>query len=459
MSEGPATDASDASESLADESKLSFDETNKIKAREPGESIFKGYRARRERQKQRRAAEDVEKGQLDEDERDPGDEIYLHDVLDRTRQIFSRYTIYRTKAHPETATHFEKLPEDTLRHERPNLKVICVGSDLDIWSQSKLKMTTVQDGCSILQPLENFNPSRWIHERIAELKAAIKLKPDIIIFPEFAYPPAPLVAGGGWTVDDVRDYSTHRSEFERLVLQAVKGHHVFLVMGSFHCQMTLYNVGVIFPWGRHRDGQASYDKPIRVKGRGGLENISHLPSTDRIIAPVQYRKRFPARKIGEQTRVPEGQGLNIFKTGFGNVLVLICSDILDINQFMTIIQQSLEHKDFDYILVPAYNPGKSFNKICRDLSDLAATTVIVANARDQGVDLTPSEIFICGRSASELPDSKWHEQHGIVTPGVKKVGHHTVLKIFDLHLSNLKIARDEQVRRLDPNDGFQKGGK
>lgn len=429
----------------------SFVETAKSYAREPGAGILRGYtkRARASRAKREEGDPDFE---------EEAGEVYFHDMLERTRQIFSRYTIYRTDDHGKAANK-TFLTDRTLKHTRPNLKIVCVSSELDIWSETKLKMQTMRDGCRILYPQETLKPGRWIENRLAELDAALKHDPDIVVFPEFAYPPPSPTPNGGWTVDEISETVGQRVEFERRALERVGREDVFLVLGSFHCIMTLYNVGVVFPWGSHRSGQADYLKHERRQGKGGIVRPVEVPETDLVRGPVLYRKRFPARKIGEQTRVPPGRDFNVFKCGFGNVLVLICSDVLDINQFMTIIQQSLEHKDFDYILIPAYNPGASFNKICRDLSFLAATTVIVANASDESVDLTESEIYVCGKSVAELSGEAVEELRKMVEDVAReKVGHST-LRVFDLDLTRVRQARANQIDILDPNDGPQRAKK
>jgi predicted amidohydrolase len=387
--------------------------------------------------------------------RSPGDLTYFHDMLERTPQIFSRYEIYRTDSSPPNGRTKQEIQ---LPFEQETLNVVTIGSDLNIWNEADMEMDFTRDGCRLLKPKASMNVDRWMDERILELEEAMKLDPNVIIFPEFAYPPPQPTVPTSWAWEDIDAKLEQREEFDRRALQVIGNKNVFLILGSFHCLMSLYNVGVIFPWGSHRDGQADFTRVQRDHGRLGLSYFNSVPGHDRINAPILYRKRFPARKVGEQTRVPTGREFNIFKCSFGKVVVLICSDVLDINQFLTIVRESLAARDFDFVLIPAYNPATSFNDICRDLSNLAATTVVVANAHDRGVNLPSSELFVCGQDSDQLPKSEDPTEKKIVTVRHAKAGF-APITLFELDMAALKQARETHLKRLGVSDGPELGNK
>lgn len=371
-------------------------------------------------------------------ERAPGDLRLFGDMLDRTRHIFSRKKIVRTGVTSVQPTPFEG----------DELRVVCIGSELDIWKSDAITPQHFRDGIELMAATAKYNSDAWIEARLKELKAALRKDPHIICFPEFAYPPPTSAVEGGWTVDEINSAVSIRFDFEQKVRAALKAKNVFVCLGSFHCPMTLYNVGVIYPWGAHRHALASYGLSRMKLGDHGRVLPYEEPFEDEIRTPILYRKRFPARKIGENARVPPRREVNVFECAFGKVLVLICSDLLDLNQFLMIVREGIEKRDFDYIVVPSYNPGRSFGTICRDLSGLAATTVIVASAADKTVKLTPSEVYVCGEAAGELATSQYDERHNVVAfEAIDPVGK-TNLSLYRFSLSALKRARECQLERL-----------
>lgn len=402
------------------------------------DSILKGFAKRKER---------MSGGRLR-----AGDPAFFLNMLDRTQHVFARRRIWPTADFTGQQTvRLSKLR--SVQGPKPErLRVVCVSSELAIWGdKAVMSMEPMRDGSNLLRPLKTYNYDAWMKARLAELKAAIALEPHAIIFPEFAYPPGPDPKAGGWSLDEIGDTVGRRVEFEQAALKLLGEKQIFLILGSFHCLMTLYNVAVIYPWGRHRPGATE----MWIEGRETTDDGIIFPVSKKVPgfvkAPVMYRKRFPARKVGEQARVPAGQGINVFECAFGKVMVLICSDVLDLNQFMTIVRENLLARDLDFIIIPAYNPADSFGDICRDLSALSGATVIVANATDEGIGLTESEVYICGETIDEVIAADREDQKNLCA-----VETHTLdrssLKLFELELKRLNDVRENQYKRLGIDD-------
>jgi len=332
------------------------------------------------------------------------------------------------------------------------VRLVSIASNLELANKSQLTFAKFRDGCSLLQPTDAFSPRRWTDERLAELKAALSKDPDIIVFPEFAYPVPRRPLNGGWTIEEVNQSVSHRLEFDRKAVALLEAHRKgkgqvpFVFLGSYHCLMSLYNVGVIYPWADLESTVAVGPPPKVANNRAK----NPPPST-----PILYRKRFPARKLGEQTRVPNGLEFNVFERPFGKIGLLICSDVLDLNQFLRLIRESVSfHQGFEFILIPSYSPRgeRTFETVCEELSYLTGTAVVVTCATDKSLEdergMAPSDIYICGERVSEV--SKWKTPYlrGVATkPKRFRVGLSEGF-IFDVSMPLFRRAREAHLRHL-----------
>jgi hypothetical protein len=177
----------------------------------------------------------------------------------------------------------------------------------------------------------------------------------------------------------------------------------FVHLGSYHCLMTLYNVGVSYPWGPSTDRQDC--KITREAFDKKVDEVDVKISYDRIAAPIFQRKRYPARSIPEHTRVPATRDFDIYTMPFGKVAMLICSDVVDLNQSLSVVRYnrtSRSQPPIDFVLVPSYNRSPVLVSMCRELSFFANATVVLVNANPKDVGAPPTDIFCCGHSFDEL---------------------------------------------------------
>lgn len=271
-------------------------------------------------------------------------------------------------------------------------------------------MRVHRDDCSLCEAAPNYNRSAWLEYRANELKAALTPpksfgKPNIVCFGELAYPPPPA-ADFATGVEYVTHVGRRQAHFERRIRSVVDDHAggaiPFLFLGSYHCPITLYNVGMVVPHGI-TDGQIDMHA---TKLRLNLTSTPEIEETTRKVSvPIPHRKRFPAKRASEQTRVPPDNRFRLFLTPVGRVAILICSDVVDMNQFLFIVRyndsMAKVHR-IDFVLVPSYNTSRALLEMCRQLSEMAATTVLVVNANhyDANNGFPHTSIFCCGKSFS-----------------------------------------------------------
>jgi len=397
--------------------------------------------------------------------RSPGDLLYFQDIVDRTQHAYLRYPIYQTADRKEGETR-NKPDATSATLDEGSLRIVCIGPNLELWNDPrKLKLTAVRDACRILQPTDGkFESDHWMKDRLFELEQALKLRPrpDVIIFPEYAYPPPEEPEAESWMQTSFAKALKRREEFEAKALKLVGKRDVFLVLGSFHCPITLYNIAVIYPWGAKRFGQGEMHPQERQKGGGGLTFIAPKDTVDLIEAPVLYRKRFPARKVGERVRVPTGLDFNFFRKSFGGAAVMICSDVTDANQTLFVARENIRELQnpqpgsapFQFVFIPAYNPAHQFEDFCRDFSSLAATTVVVANVEDSH-EFPKSDLYLFGQDTKARANSAFKDV--VKTKTVKL--QNTNLHVFDVDLGLMRWAQGEHVKELDPSGEFAKATK
>lgn len=335
------------------------------------------------------------------------------------------------------------------RQRRPSreLDLVMVSSEIDVKEKNgDLVPKSFEDLRKILVPGDELFRRRWHDSRKSELTGATakfegsEFHPEIICFPEFAYPPpadARTYARGeeilghrnadrgasaiarkmdvANTYIDRSSYGRNRASFEGMVTTTLEGKgEPFVFMGSFHCPFDFYNVGVIFPLG----GSIEPEK-VQLASRDKYGDLI----TTSINPPLLTRKRFPSRRLEEYTRVPANNDIQTFMYHDVHIAVVICSDVLDINQLFFLSKLSADRSAqpaVDVILVPSFNYSRAHVTMCRELSFLTNCFVVMVNANDQlringedirdkqklGTELN-SDVFLCGYSMRDLIDFEW----------------------------------------------------
>lgn len=321
----------------------------------------------------------------------------------------------------------EIIDYDLIPHSRRKtnnartIDLVMVSSALSIgYDGAELVGERFEDLRTILVPNPTpkiFNRTGWNGHRVSELSDALKnFKgsencPDIICFPEFSYPPpletrtyarmttanseeekldylqdnASAVARDRAirnTYFDRTSYGRNRENFETKILEELRDKNdPFVLMGTFHCPFDYYNTGVVFPMGgdiESRDVRLA----TRTKGKSGHSD----PVNVKINPPLLYRKKFPSRRLEEYIRVPSNNDFQTFVFKDIHIAVVICSDVLDLNQvynFARLKDSRKNSRPIDIILVPTYNYSNEHVSMCRELSFLTNSFVVMVNANDK----------------------------------------------------------------------------
>ena len=322
-----------------------------------------------------------------------------------------------------------KLAAGASRTQAPpsELTIASVASAINCFGENgELKACTFEDSRKVCLASEHYDRDLWINDRERELRTVLKLsqkldvEPDIVCFPELSYPPPSnrtysriepttyreeLVN----TYFDRSSYGRNRDDYEKRMIGLLNGHgEPFTFLGSFHCPFDFYNIGIIYPLGarthtlkaeasgKYLDDHSTDNKPIQWK----------------LSPPILYRKRFPARRLNEFTRVPSNFEFHTYSVSGLRMGVMICSDVLDANQLLNVARVNAfgtVHNKIDVIMVPSYNESPRLVSMCRELSYLARNIVVYVNANDQKVTsdeepspIPKSTIFVAGFEPHEL---------------------------------------------------------
>lgn len=246
----------------------------------------------------------------------------------------------------------------------------------------------------------------WDTAMIGHMRKVVERNPDVIVFPEFALPPA--IAGQDRMADALK-----------AELRGARS-NPFVFAGSRHEDR--YNRGLIFK----KDSQ----------------NISES---------VWHYKRAPARSLFENiigdihTTVPNYKtDISFFKGGEFTIGVAICYDSFDPTTFLNLILEAAyaTRESLPKILiVPSYNPSSDFVALLRDLSFLARCCVVYVNGLHGD-----AEMFICGIAISDLDDKL-----------------QAVIDTLDRRIAILQAAIDEERKTFSDNvtaiPGYQRTPK
>ncbi|GAB4182419.1 MAG: hypothetical protein Tsb002_03700 [Wenzhouxiangellaceae bacterium] len=259
----------------------------------------------------------------------------------------------------------------------------------------------------IIRPTKHFSFTKWKRRRMMELKKAISNAPDIICFPEFSFPP--LIGETdfvGYT--NKVSYINLMAEFEREMIYVIKDsfqqgvpvNRPFIFMGSYHCPIDYYNLGVIYPLGDKID---THNVFYRKQSMG--KEPEDIPASTKF--PIFHRKRFPASRANERFRVPPEVSFCTYLVNGLRIGVLICADLVDLNQFLNMVRLNssrTERIPLDFILIPSYNSNEVLKSMSRELSFLCSTTVIYSNANPYYPEFPCSEIYCCGYNTAEMKE-------------------------------------------------------
>lgn len=360
------------------------------------------------------------------------------------------------------------------------ISLVSSGLPISEGDGSWLKPRAFEDSRKILVATKQFNRNEWCLGRSGELLAALRAKPDIICYPEFAYPPPALgrtYAESGemtsaYSTDassrneymDRSSYGRNRHNYETEIKKLIKTENQpFLFLGSYHCPFDFYNIGVVFPLG-------SDDTTFRVKTESSElddDGKRKVAAPEYIVAPpVLYRKRFPARRVQEFARVPSNMEFHTYRIDGVHIALMICSDVLDLNQCFNLARINKtgnEAERIDIILVPAFNRSAKLASMCRELSFLTGATVVFVNANDCLSDFSRSDVFVCGFSRADLQALGEKSKEIVVdvsedqiAPVRKELPWSRVLSI-DLNLKFAGQLRD-RVSKLIGSDGSGRSG-
>ena len=326
----------------------------------------------------------------------------------------------------------------------------------------------------LLTPREKVRPE-IIEARATQLAAAIAAGADIVSFCEFALPPAIIDktaicdAGGSIDLFDEETLAYIDRQHEGAAKEVLaRAHEIngtgpddtpFIFYGSSHCNVTRFNIGVVSP------GQPiESEYKLRVERSNPLAAPADPPGTPEELrierpakreelrsGPLVHKKRFPARRAGELARVPDDHEFRTYFHPLGRICVLICSDSIDINQFTNIIRYNRDagpnaiNRIF-MVIVPTYNQSIFLLNICRDLSAMARTNVLVTNAVGEIIvdfntgntdSLPASNLFFDGRPLNALINRKMVS---------KAECQDSTVDVYDL---NIQFQRDVLKRELE----------
>ncbi|MEL7098548.1 MAG: hypothetical protein AAGM84_06935 [Pseudomonadota bacterium] len=221
----------------------------------------------------------------------------------------------------------------------------------------------------------------WSGRFLAQVDCLLDQGADVIMAGEFACP----------TTRDTALFNQFTDALRTRIYDAQRP--VFMVAGSRHTPATRKlakkgfpfneNVGLVFGG----DGKAA-------PGRKAFKK-----------QPISHRKRSAAIRIRERIMSPIDDVMSVYKTPFGNIGVLICSDAFDTRILFSYLRENVPLQMSDrvsLILVPAYNTSDLFFDSCRYLSYLANTTVAVVNSRDDDFPEKSVRTYVCGIETKDL---------------------------------------------------------
>jgi len=323
---------------------------------------------------------------------------------------------------------------------------------------AQLYLETHPDNYRVLGPTSRFNAEEWTNRIDKLLCDAYALNPDVVVLPEFAFPQLIELQGvyGESDVEQAKRLGSVLKTKFKDTMNLKNADQVFGVLGTFHCRRALLNQAVVAPSGCD---PVKYEKQI----------IEHTMSDaiagytiDEVTAPLLIAKRFPARRAGEQTRVPPTMECRIFEEAFGNIAVLVCSDVLDLNQFNSIVlhNRTAGPEAISLVTVPAYNRSPELNDACRELSYLAGCCVLVVNSEGRHFNrdgvrraLPDSKFFIGGIDFTPTSEREVHDNYFGVKMELVRVGNEARLLVIEYSRPKITAYLSWLRERISAHEG------
>ncbi len=300
-----------------------------------------------------------------------------------------------------------------------------------------------------------YNPAAWKKKRLEEFRVALENKADIVCFPEFAYPQPPNRRDRD-QYKVRRAYGDHVADFEERIRTEIRDIEdyteftaPFICLGSYHCPEDYFNLGVVYPYGAKSENLEG-----KVIKRSLLDpSVTETAFDETFNTPLLHRKRYPARRMGETARIPNEVEFYTYRRHGLRIAILICSDVVDLNQFMNLIRLNSVRRDnnpIDLILVPSYNNSPIMRSMCRELSFLASTMVAYVNANPTIPDSFPgTEFFTCGQDSEELKDLERAESKVLTVEDFPACDGKSSIKIIDLSTEAVSLLREERRTTIE----------
>lgn len=313
----------------------------------------------------------------------------------------------------------------------------------------------------LVTPASNTTAAEMRAARAKELDSALDANADIVAFSEFAHPPLEaippaLVRSNPFGQDFLSKCSAlHLDQSQELIEQSNLAKETtapFAFLGSSHCEASRYNVGIVYPGPLAKEGWVSKVKRFNPIDERRKE-MPQVPGT----GPIIHKKRFPSYRNGEAARTPDDFIFKLYHSRFGRIAVLICSDVIDLNQITSIINHNHlrdtgDQNRISFVLVPAFNESELLYDACRDLSAAAQAVVALVNAggkrtrviKGRPRDLPASEIFFDGNGIPELRDFHLLEFEGLGSNGM----------LYEINMTTINdiIKRNNRAQAAELSD-------
>lgn len=309
----------------------------------------------------------------------------------------------------------------------------------------------VSDEASLVVSSGRDATERMSKQRAQQLSQALKSKADIIVVSELGMPcelsQQGFVSMGGSEEEALQQHAASASKLlERAKSISKSKQEAFIVFGSAHCLETHYNIATIYPGSYANEGwlkKRARELPIAGKSK----RVSKIEGT----GPISQVKVFPARRAGEMVKLPCDPVFRLYRHSIGRIAVLVCSDVIDLNQFIRIVNINSCNEGVDRInmvLVPSFNMSRFLTDTCKNLSAAASTIVVVVNARGEFATesvygskaLEPSQIFFDGHPKESLEHAKIIRKLEVGGDDID-IYDIDILKIYDIIVKTAKKQR------------------
>ncbi len=229
-------------------------------------------------------------------------------------------------------------------------------------------------------PCESSAGASWRDMFLRQLEQALHDGADVICAGEFGFPVSDNEETNEAFVQNIRD----RLERTDRPVMLIGGSRHWPISATADQGEALYNENVAMVF--------ASDKAIPPK------NTCHLNDQ-----PLRHYKVSPASRIGERLFVGGSTELPVYKTPFGNIGLLVCSDAFDSRIHLSYLRDNHSMRNrAQVILVPSFNKSPLLVECCRYLSYLANCVVIYINSAEGDFQRGSIQTFICGLQDREL---------------------------------------------------------